>query len=1145
MVVFRSATGRGINSSAPGPSLSVLVLWCAAAAVLVGLASGVYVAPGPPHRCPSNERRIFPCRCVSGERGVALRCDRASLALAAAGLALVPYETTQLVRSQHDAKEVPPASVESLVLSGLRVHRLKGADLLRPLVGLQSLLIEDTPSLVAIDGDFLPQPINATLKSLRIIDTGIAEFPSKALKHLGNASFIEISGHQIKSLPADSFSGDIASAAKLERFHLTRGPLADLHASALAPLRRLKTLNLSSNAIAVLPRGCFRAQREALESLDLSNNRLSQLQPHNLADLTRLASLNLSGNAFKTLPRGAFARNALLRILDLRRNQITAIDSSLLRGLRFLRRLRLSDNALQEINRGAFESATRIGTVDLARNNLSIVPARAFAGLRFAEEINLSGNRIRTIESGAFKDLYLVHIDLSHNELTEIEAESFTNCANMTLLDMSHNHLERIRKDAMDEISYAGELLLSFNRLTDFGSLPIANMTGLRILNVSDNSLNSVPRNAFPTKGLGLPELHTIDMSRNNISSIANGVFVPLLGLRALLLSHNTLEALGGSVFGALPSLLRLSLDSNRLTSVARATFTRCASLRTLTLANNSLSAVVFAVPPALASLHLAYNEIASLGPAPPATPSAPWPPMNAMLDMDLTGNRLGSGGALESPDRAEVAFANLLTLRTLKLDGNGLKSVPHRALARLGSLSDLSLAGNDIGSLGRRAFGVLPVISTLSLANNNISQIESRAFDGLLQLLHLDLSLNKLSHLKNDIFQGLVSLQSLDLSYNQIDKLDNKTNSLLEDCLSLERLNLSHNRIAFVTRKMFPSSPYVPYKLRVVDMSYNAMPALTPELNVGTRRVQVLNVSHNTINEIRGNVIGNLTSLRELDLSYNDLSEFEPKRLPDNLTEINIAGNKLHFVPKILQSTKITRLDLRDNHLDRFYHELMPMIENGSKILYQGNPIGCTCTLRPLHRWLDSSALPDEAAEWSNLICDSPSFLRGLNASQLPEEKLVCPEPFNNLPDLSVNPDIKLRKAERTGPDTASISWYVTTREDVGEFSLVARQLEKQPKGAGRSAAGGERSYKASQSEEASERQRITYSQRSVVADSLPSDKGWELCLLARDSEGNQRPAKEGQCAVLPPTGSPSSAALSTTFLPALMLAPLLLLRP
>lgn len=50
----------------------------------------------------------------------------------------------------------------------------------------------------------------------------------------------------------------------------------------------------------------------------------------------------------------------------------------------------------------------------------------------------------------------------------------------------------------------------------------------------------------------------------------------------------------------------------------------------------------------------------------------------------------------------------------------------------------------------------------------------------------------------------------------------------------------------------MFPSNPYIPYKLREVDLSHNAIPVLTMDLTWGTKKVKVLNVSHNLINEIR-----------------------------------------------------------------------------------------------------------------------------------------------------------------------------------------------------------------------------------------------------------------------------------------------------
>ena len=70
--------------------------------------------------------------------------------------------------------------------------------------------------------------------------------------------------------------------------------------------------------------------------------------------------------------------------------------------------------------------------------------------------------------------------------------------------------------------------------------------------------------------------------------------------------------------------------------------------------------------------------------------------------------------------------------------------------------------------------------------------------------------------------------------------------------CLSVCQVNLSHNKISFVTRHTFPSSPWVPYKLREVDLSYNVMPVLTYDITVGTDRVELLNISHNILNEIR-----------------------------------------------------------------------------------------------------------------------------------------------------------------------------------------------------------------------------------------------------------------------------------------------------
>jgi len=106
--------------------------------------------------------------------------------------------------------------------------------------------------------------------------------------------------------------------------------------------------------------------------------------------------------------------------------------------------------------------------------------------------------------------------------------------------------------------------------------IPMHNMTGMKVLNVSHNLIHSVPRQTFPK----LYELHTIDISHNNLSEIHNAVFQTLFSLRFLNMSHNSLEKIKPSTFGPLPTLLELDMSYNQLNDVARGSLTRLASCR-------------------------------------------------------------------------------------------------------------------------------------------------------------------------------------------------------------------------------------------------------------------------------------------------------------------------------------------------------------------------------------------------------------------------------------------------------------------------------------------------------------------------------------------------------------------------------------
>lgn len=137
------------------------------------------------------------------------------------------------------------------------------------------------------------------------------------------------------------------------------------------------------------------------------------------------------------------------------------------------------------------------------------------------------------------------------------------------------------------------------------------------------------------------------------------------------------MEEIRNAVFGTLPTLLEMDLSNNMLTTISKGAFTKLSSLRMFTLENNQLNSI-FEIPISLNHLNLRNNQINEI---PPMT----WPSMNAMLTIDLAGNRLADNLVGES-------FRNLLTLQKLNLNNNGMTKVPWQSLLVLSTLQYIYL---------------------------------------------------------------------------------------------------------------------------------------------------------------------------------------------------------------------------------------------------------------------------------------------------------------------------------------------------------------------------------------------------------------------------------------------------------------------
>lgn len=350
-------------------------------------------------------------------------------------------------------------------------------------------------------------------------------------------------------------------------------------------------------------------------------------------------------------------------------------------------------------------------------------------------------------------------------------------------------------------------------------------------------------------------------------------------------------------------------------------------------------------------------------------------------------------------------------------------------------------MRANRIERLGKAAFGSMPVVFDLDVSRNEILNISVKAFDGLLQLINLNLSHNKIETIPNGAFQGLVALNTLDLSYNYLESLDNKTNSLFEDCLSLKNLYLSHNKISFLTKKSIPYNQYYKYKLENIDLSYNSIPVLTFDFTFGTKDIKLFNLSHNQINEIRRYVIGNFSSLHVLDLSHNEISNLHEAyvfKLPSNLTHLDLSHNLISSVPikEILNTTHLAELNFEYNKITHVPTELYALL-NRTKLYYSHNPLICDCYILPLYKWLHDQLEPDN--NWLNTQCILPKPMAIYNMS-LDEDLSVenCPEEYkSSLHNINFRTINKINRNK-----DLYINWYINNhRRDIGDVHLSIKE--------------------------------------------------------------------------------------------------------
>ncbi|XP_076913390.1 receptor-like protein EIX1 [Bidens hawaiensis] len=665
-----------------------------------------------------------------------------------------------------------------------------------------------------------------------------------------------------------------------------------------------------NNCCQCLGVGCNNATRHVVR-LDLGTN-ADQLEGNELSlsllELTHLTYLDLSGNSFGNSPvPGFIGLMTRLEYLNLSFAGFSGVVTHQLRKLSSLRVLDLRDRHVSDMG-------------------LIVDDFTWVSGLTSLEYLDLS--RVNVTGAQDF-DKVLFYKTPSLLEL------HLSNC------ELSNHHFDKTHLDSNLTRSGIRALYLSWNMLD--GKLPIflQNLTSLRVLDLSNNKLNStipfmknivdlnLASNGFAgiqeTGVWRLCELKQLDLSFNYMEG---RLTIPSecsrYGLEKLLLSENKLTGNIPTSLGRLAALKVLYLDYNLLTGTIPESIGNLTSLTELVLTGNQLTGLI---PTSLGNLVL-------------------------LRRLDLSENLLNG--------TIPFSIGRLANLEFLYLSWNSLSSIP-LSIGNMSQLRFLDLSSNLLHGSVPDSLGQLSKLRFLDVSNNSLSGIVTEAhFANTSNLIHLAAISNYLLNFKispdwkppfqlRNIILTSCKIESIFPPWIQTQKhitilmLSNTSiygplPDWLYNLTIIPVLDLSHNflngPITNLPSNQTTKSPEPPgtfierlvgYEIesgdsRLLLHKNNLLNGSIPDSFCNTPDIAILDLSRNSLSGNLPDCLGNFSEMYIMILSSNRLSGTIPSSLGKlkSIQWIDISKNDFHGeLPNSLSNcTSLNVLDLGENRL-------------------------------------------------------------------------------------------------------------------------------------------------------------------------------------------------------------------------------------
>ena len=553
------------------------------------------------------------------------------------------------------------------------------------------------------------------------------------------------------------------------------------------------TIFVSNRRIPVLPYNLYKGLK--IRTLGLENNMIEVISNSSFQALfpNTLQVLILDDNKIRSIDsifrNNSMSQNCMvfsrLQVLHLTRNKLTHIKSKSLECLTRLEDLQLGYNEIVFIDADSFQNFTRLETLLLQSNllkNLDFLKQCYAPLFRFTITKNLLNNKEI---SKAFENLqFLKNLEMSSNNLTFIDDETFRGLSSLTNIDLSNNNLQNITINSFSYSNRLRSLFLENNFIAEINPELFKKKHFLTLLSFRNNSIGYIRNGDF----LYLSSLSNLDLSRNDISEIQDGS-LKLFFLQDLDLSYNKLTNISNSVFNGVGSLRSLYLNDNKIARISPNAFENLQTILLLDLKNNLIQSIDFKFPRSLLTLYIQNNLIEYVD-------SKAFGMLRSLSYLEISNNRIRF---LESK-----LFSDLHRLASYYFNNNSISEIGSNVFpVSVSYISDLEVINFKHNNLTKIPDLNSVSVMSLKLHYNNIQKIEKDSFKNIKYVQVIDCSNNKISSIEIGALNGIFStLSFIDFSSNQITKIEmlNQRDSLIH----IQTLNFYQNQIEYIAESAF-----------------------------------------------------------------------------------------------------------------------------------------------------------------------------------------------------------------------------------------------------------------------------------------------------------------------------------------------------